>query len=117
MTGTLWICGLAWAVDITDRPVIVDGKTVHGVTDKANQHIVVATEGCHDQAVRSSLIHELGHAIFHTVTNCYPEDEEQGVQALECGLFSALTDSRNDWFWSMVRGDKTKKRKGKRGKR
>ncbi len=116
MTGTLWICGLAWAVDVTDKQVVVDGKTVQGVTDGHNQHIVIVAAG-HQQAVGSTLIHELGHAIFHTVTNCYPEDEEQGVQALECGLFSALTDSRNDWFWSMVRGDKTKKRKGKRGKR
>ncbi len=103
-SGVVWLCGYAWTVEIIHKKLYYQGRQVHGSTDGNTMKIEISTHSASDQVVRSTMVHELMHGIWATVTNCYPEEEETSAQAIETGLFSALTDERNDWFWLQVRG-------------
>ncbi len=111
MTGTLWICGKAWAIHVLDEAVVDEKDAVNGITDKAHHKILISTSGVDGQTIRSTMLHELGHAILSTVANTHPSDEEECVQAFETGMYSALTDTRNEWFWAAVRGESGKKKR------
>ncbi len=103
-SGVLWLCGYAWTVEIIHKKLYYQGRQVHGVTDGNAMKIEISTNDASDQVVRSTMVHELLHGIWATVTNGYPEEEESSAQCCEVGIFSALTDERNDWFWLQVRG-------------
>jgi Zn-dependent peptidase ImmA (M78 family) len=98
----VYICNTEWRLGITSDAIWHKGQTCYGLTDKHEQMMVVSSHGVAEDKIRSAILHELMHAVFETVTNTYPDDEETGVQALETGLYSFLRDKRNNWLIDLL---------------
>lgn len=101
----IYICERRWDVEFIDGPIISDGETNHGLTKTNTQVIRVTTHDTCDDAIRSTLLHEILHAIQKTVGNGHKSDEEDCVQVCETGLYSLLRDKRNEWALELIWGD------------
>lgn len=104
-TKLLWISGKRWEVIFTSEPIITDGETNLGVCLINDQIIKVCTKSKSQDVIRSSLLHEVLHAIVKSQLNTHSSDEEHCVMANEVGIYSIIRDKRNKWFWKVMFSD------------
>ncbi len=99
----IWICNREWTVEYHDTVRDSEGKPTHGVC-ASNRQVIQIAHGTPD-VCRSSLVHELHHAVIKSTTNMHPEGEEECVQGMETGWYSIFRDPRNKWVWAVLTED------------
>ena len=100
---TLWICGRPWEVNFLGEAIVNDNNNVeHGDSDGDTQVIRVTEKDTCPDATRETTLHESIHSSLKTVSNGFPSGEEDAVQALTVGFYSAFRDPRNLWLWKYM---------------
>jgi len=96
MVEEAYICGLSWAIKLTEDAVAVNDRLCHGACDKPKREIDVSSMGACEDHVRSTLMHELLHAaVYAGVGPAWPEDEEVLITGIETPWYSMFRDPRN----------------------
>lgn len=91
------ILGRTWKVHFLRTPIkLKDGTPCDGHTD-ADKHLIRVSLNMARDRQRSTLLHEILHAVIDTTTSVHHQDEEKCVQALESGLFPVLRAPENAW--------------------
>ena len=97
----VYICGVRWSITYHKEDVVYENNMLQGLTDRANRTIKIDAKLPLD-GVKSTLLHEVIHAIISTTLNTYPDEEEPLVQAMEVGWCSVINDPRNNSFLSYI---------------
>ena len=96
------ILGRTWRVHFVKKKLkLVDGTECDGYTNKDKHLIQVSLHLAKDRQ-RSTLLHEVLHAIIDMTSSIHHSDEEKCVQALEAGLFPFLRAPENEWVLRFV---------------
>lgn len=98
----LYILGYKWRVVFADGPFYTEAGLCYGQAEYAQQIITVSGDQTRELQ-RSTLIHEISHAIDKAHSNGIIDNREQCAQASEVGWFTILREPRNDWFFNFVR--------------
>lgn len=92
------ILGRTWRVHFCKTAIKdKDGTICDGHTDRDKHLIRVSLEIAKDRQ-RSTLLHEILHAVIDMTTSVHHADEEKCIQALESGLFPVLRAPENVWM-------------------
>ena len=92
------ILGRNWRVHFVRKHLkLKDGTLCDGYTDQ-DKHLIQVSLNLAKDRQRSTLLHELLHAIIDTTSSVHHADEEKCVQALESGLFPVLRAPANEWL-------------------
>jgi len=98
----LYILSCRWKVLFVDGPVYTGDGTAHGICEYNTQTITISGDQ-NRELQRTTLIHEICHAIDKTHSNNNINDNEQSSQASEVGWYTIFRDPRNDWFFNFIR--------------
>jgi Zn-dependent peptidase ImmA (M78 family) len=90
------IVGRSWRVHFVKKKILHGGVECDGYVNRDAHLIQISLNQAKDRQ-RSTLIHELLHAIIDTTSSVHYADEEKCVQALESGLFPFLRSPHNEW--------------------
>ena len=95
---TLDILGRNWRVYFVKSKLrIADGTECDGYTLK-DKHLIKVSLNLAKDRQRSTLLHEVLHAIIDMTSSVHHQDEERCIQALESGLFPVLRSPHNVWL-------------------
>lgn len=92
----------AWQVIFVDGQLFHNNTNVDGLCDATVYVITISGAQSRDNQ-RTSLVHEVCHAIDFTHSNGNIDGHEAHARAGELGWYTILRDSRNDWFVNFIR--------------
>lgn len=91
------ILGRTWRVHFVRGAIkLKDGTPCDGHADQ-DRHLIRISLNMAKDRQRSTLLHEMLHAVIDMTSSVHHQDEEKCVQALESGLFPVLRAPENAW--------------------
>lgn len=95
------ILGRTWKIHFVRKKIKWNGAECDGISLKSNHIIQISLNMAKDRQ-RSTLLHELLHAVIDTTSSVHHQDEEKCIQALESGLFPLLRAPENEWVLKFI---------------
>ena len=91
------ILGRNWRVHFVRSKIKKEAVECDGHTDR-DRHLIRVSLNIAKDRIRSTLLHEVLHAVIDMTTSVHHADEEKCVQALESGLFPVIRHPDNRWM-------------------
>lgn len=90
--NTVRIGSVDYAVELSEKPIVLDYKQCNGLIDFSQSKIVLDSKTLEQQQLEITFLHEVVHGMLHD-RNLEEQDNEQLVEALAYALHQLIRDN------------------------
>ncbi|MDY2736062.1 hypothetical protein [Intestinibacter sp.] len=90
--NTVRIGSVDYAVELSEKPIVLDYKQCNGLIDFSQSKIVLDSKTLEQQQLEITFLHEVMHGMLHD-RNLEEQDNEQLVEALAYALHQLIRDN------------------------
>lgn len=90
--NTVRIGSVDYAVELSEKPIVLDYKQCNGLIDFSQSKIVLDSKTLEQQQLEITFLHEVVHGMLHD-RNMEEQDNEQLVEALAYALHQLIRDN------------------------
>lgn len=92
--NTVRIGSVDYAVELSEKPIVLDYKQCNGLIDFSQSKIVLDSKTLEQQQLEITFLHEVVHGMLHD-RNLEEQDNEQLVEALAYALHQLIRDNQD----------------------